>query len=76
MNTATELLAKQMELARSVNPRGDLYRKLPVARLLLMLEQNVEEVKLAIKYDNDVPDKLADVGNYCAFLLHNYLEGE
>ena len=75
MREATIHLVRAMERARAENPRGDLYRTLPDDKLLAMLEQNVEELRLAYKYGNDIPDKLADVANYCAFLLHNHEEG-
>ena len=74
MRKSTELLAAAMERARDENPRGDLYRTLSPARLFAMLEQDVAELKLAYRFDNDVEDKLADVANYCGFLLHNRAE--
>lgn len=74
MRRSTELLAAAMERARDENPRGDLYRTLPTPKLLAMLKQNVAELELAYEFDNDVEDKLADVGNYCGFLLHNRAE--
>ena len=63
-----------MERARDENPRGDLYRTIPTPKLLAMLKQNIAEVELAFEFDNDVEDKLADAGNYLAFLLHNRAE--
>jgi len=74
MRTATELLATAMERARDENPRGDLYRTIPTVRLIAMLKQNVAELELAFGFDNDVEDKIADVANYCGFLLHNRVE--
>lgn len=71
---ATEHLAILMDKARLENPRGDLYRTLPEDKLFRMLEQNVAELFLAIKYDNDVLDKVADIANYCAFIAHNRQE--
>jgi hypothetical protein len=74
MRKATELLAAAMERARDENPRGDLYRTIGTEKLIAMLKQNVAELELAFGYDNDVEDKLADVANYCGFLLHNRAE--
>lgn len=76
MRDATTYLAQAMEKARGENPRGDLYRTIPPEKLLRMLKQNVAELELAYQYDNDIPDKLADVANYCAFLLHNHIAGQ
>lgn len=75
MRDATTYLAAAMERARDENPRGDLYRTIPAEKLLRMLQQNVAELELAYQYDNDIRDKLADVANYCGFLLHNHIAG-
>lgn len=74
-NIAGDLLHKSMQTAFSENPRGERYRHLPQLVLLGMLRQNVDEVDIAIKRDgNDLEDKLADCGNYCAFMLRNHLD--
>ncbi len=71
---AADLLDTRMREAFAQNPRGELYRTLSVDKLMKMLRQNVDELELALKYDNDVEDKLADVGNYAAFILRNIID--
>lgn len=71
---ATAILALAMEDARRNNPRGDLYRGLSQKQLWRMLRQNLDELKIALKYGNDVPDKFADVGNFLAFMLDLWLD--
>lgn len=73
---STILLAQRMEQARDENPRGDLYRTMPTEKLFAILKQNVAELELAYGFDNDVEDKIADVANYCGFLLHNRIAGQ
>ncbi len=73
-NIAGDLLHGQMQRAFTENPRGELYRTIPQDKLLDMLEQNIAEVKLALRFNNDVLDKLADCGNYVAFILRNHMD--
>lgn len=42
--------------------------------LMAAMEKARDELKLAIKYDNDVEDKIADCANYLGFILHNRQE--
>jgi hypothetical protein len=72
---ATKLAVELMETARGENPRGDLYRQgqYPVDRLVGLLEQNWEEVKIALRTGEDVGPKLGDLLNYAAFIAHNAL---
>jgi hypothetical protein len=67
-------MVEAMGQARDENPRGDLYRTLPMETLLNMLEQNVKEVRIAVEHDNDVRGKCADVANYASFILDNHEE--
>lgn len=70
---AIRALALVMQKARDENPCGDLYRTIDTPRLIKMLDQNIAELKIAIEYDNDVTDKIADCANYLSFILHNYV---
>jgi hypothetical protein len=74
-NLAGDMLYERMQRAFAENPRGELYRTLPQDKLVRMLEQNLAEVKVAIMHgNNDLEDKLADCGNYAAFLLRNHVD--
>lgn len=69
---ARHLLTETMRQMAEENPRGDLYRTFPLEKLLRGLRQNVDEIELALKYNNDVTDKIGDAANYLSFMLHNY----
>lgn len=73
-NIAADMLAEHMQRAFSENPRGELYRNLTTQDLMHKLHQNLHEVKLALDYGNDVTDKLADLGNYVAFIYRNVVD--
>lgn len=74
-HVAGELLLERMTKAFRENPRGELYRGLGRETLWNMLKQNIAEVELATAHgDNDILDKLADCGNYLAFLYRNLVD--
>lgn len=75
MWAATKLAIELMETARGENPRGDLYRngEYPVERLLILLDQNLAEVKIALQTGEDIGPKIGDLLNYAAFIAHNAL---
>lgn len=76
-NKAGDLLHQHMQKAFGENPRGEMYRGIPEERLMTMLRQNIVEVSGAIEHGgNDVLDKLADCGNYLAFIYRNRVEPE
>lgn len=73
------MLYDHMERAFAENPRGELYRTLKLGDLWNKLEQNLQEIEVALSHGgNDVGDKLADAGNYIAFIyriIFDPLEG-
>lgn len=71
---AIKVATEAMQRARDLNERGNAYldAKYTQDKLLSMFNQNVSELYLAIKHDNDVEDKIADCLNYLSFILHKY----
>lgn len=68
-NVAGDMLHEHMQRAFGENPRGELYRTLTLQDLWNKLRQNLEEIEVAIRHgNNDIGDKLADAGNYIAFI--------
>lgn len=66
------LIALAMLDAYNENPRGELYMTISPIKLSHMMHQNIEEVRIALSFDNDVRGKLADVANYAGFILRVY----
>lgn len=74
-NLAGDMLYSHMQRAFDENPRGELYRSLSLADLWNKLSQNLAEVQVAMEHgNNDLGDKLADIGNYVAFIYRNWAD--
>lgn len=63
-------------LAAHDNRHGTAWKGMGVDALMQLVYQNMEELEIALKYDNDVADKAADVANLLWMVADRAEHGE